>query len=140
MTVPSFDSSNEAPLAADQPPSRQPSQGALAPDAAGASASGGASPTPGGGRVLAAVRAVVRVVGSRDYVGVLIAIVALVLIIGVARPAFLRFGQLTDVLNQATFVAILACGMAMLLAMRELDLSVGSIYALTCGRRRHFDP
>ena len=70
-------------------------------------------------------------IASQDYIGVLIAIVVLVVIIGVAHPDFLAFGQLTDILNQATFVAILACGMTFLLAMRELDLSVGSIYGLT---------
>lgn len=119
MRVPSFDNGNE------------PNQASFTPDAAEASASGDLSPTPGGGRAPSVVRSAVRVIGSRDYIGVLIAIVVMVLVIGVGHPAFLRFSQLTDVLNQATFVAILACGMAMLLAMRELDLSVGSVYALT---------
>jgi ribose transport system permease protein len=57
--------------------------------------------------------------------------VVLVLVIGAVHPNFLALGQLLDILNQATFIAVLACGMAFLLAMRELDLSVGSIYALT---------
>lgn len=76
-----------------------------------------------------------QLVASQDYIGVLIAIVVLVLVIGALHPSFLAPGQLLDILNQATFVAILACGMAFLLAMRELDLSVGSVYGLTslCG-------
>ena len=61
----------------------------------------------------------------------LIATVALVLLIGAFYPNFLEFGQLTSILRNATYIGILACGMAFLLAMRELDLSVGSIYALT---------
>lgn len=73
----------------------------------------------------------VQAVASQDYIGVLTAIVVLVIAIGIIHPGFLAFGQLMDVLNQASFIAILACGMAFLLAMRELDLSVGSIYGLT---------
>jgi ribose transport system permease protein len=66
-----------------------------------------------------------------DYIGVLIATLVLTLGIGIAHPNFLAPGQLLDILDQATFTAILACGMAFLLSMRELDLSVGSIYGLT---------
>ncbi len=78
------------------------------------------------------LRSVVHMIASQDYIGVLIAIVVLVFAIGAIHPDFLAVGQLLDILNQATFVAVLACGMAFLLAMRELDLSVGSIYGLTC--------
>jgi ribose transport system permease protein len=74
---------------------------------------------------------IVRTVASQDYIGVLVAIVLLVLAIGALHPDFLAVSQLLDILNQAAFVAILACGMAFLLAMRELDLSVGSTYGLT---------
>ena len=66
-----------------------------------------------------------------DFIGVFIATIVLVLAIGALHPDFLAVSQLLDILNQATFVAVLACGMAFLLAMRELDLSVGSIYGLT---------
>ncbi|HET8843431.1 MAG TPA: hypothetical protein VFN35_18355, partial [Ktedonobacteraceae bacterium] len=73
----------------------------------------------------------VRAAASQDYIGVLVAIVVLTLGIGILHPDFLLPAQLLDILNQATFVAILACGMAFLLAMRELDLSAGSTYGLT---------
>lgn len=72
-----------------------------------------------------------RAVTSQDYIGVLIATVVLIIGIGIIHPDFLAASQIQDILSQATFVAILACGMAFLLAMRELDLSVGSIYGLT---------
>jgi ribose transport system permease protein len=72
-----------------------------------------------------------RATTSQDFIGVLVAIVVLALAIGALHPDFLVPGQLMDVLNQASFVAVLACGMAFLLAMRELDLSVGSTYGLT---------
>lgn len=77
------------------------------------------------------VYATTRAVTSRDYIGVLIATLVLAIVIGILHPDFLAFNQIMDILSQATFVAILACGMALLLAMRELDLSVGSIYGLT---------
>lgn len=76
-------------------------------------------------------RAATHIVITQDYTGVLVATVLLTLVIGVIHPDFLAVSQLLDILNQATFVAVLACGMAFLLAMRELDLSVGSIYGLT---------
>jgi len=79
----------------------------------------------------ASLRVFLRVIASQDYIGVLVATIVLVLAIGVVHPNFLAVGQLLDILSQASFVAILACGMAFLLAMRELDLSVGSVYGLT---------
>lgn len=66
-----------------------------------------------------------------DEIGVIAALVALVLVIGLFHPTFLHSAQLVDVVEQAAFVGILACGMTFLLAMRELDLSVGSVYALS---------
>src|ERR1700730_510098 len=62
----------------------------------------------------------VQAIVQKDYMGVLIAIVVLVLVIGVIHPDFLAPSQLLDILNQATFTAILACGVAFLPAMREL--------------------
>jgi ribose transport system permease protein len=72
-----------------------------------------------------------RTLLGQEYLGVLIATLALVLLIGAFHPRFLQFDQLMAIVNQATYIGILACGMAFLLAMRELDLSVGSVYALT---------
>src|ERR1700730_17206748 len=63
-----------------------------------------------------------QTVASQDYFGVLVAMVVLVLGISVLHPNFLAISQLLDILSQATFVAVLACGMAVLLSMRELDL------------------
>ncbi|MEU5697182.1 ABC transporter permease [Actinosynnema sp. NPDC020468] len=62
---------------------------------------------------------------------VLVATILLVVVIGVLRPAFLNPGQLLDVLNSSVYVALLAAGMAFLLAMREIDLSVGATFGLT---------
>ena len=86
---------------------------------------------PQGPRTGNGVRRAGRALLAQDYLGVLIATVALILVIGAFYPRFLQFDQLMAILQQATTIGILACGMAFLLAMRELDLSVGSVYALT---------
>jgi len=66
-----------------------------------------------------------------DGMGALAATIGLVLVTGVLRPDFLSAAQLIDVAQSAVYVGLLAAGMAFLLAMRELDLSVGSTFALT---------
>lgn len=76
-------------------------------------------------------RGLLRRVFGVDEVGVVVVLVALVLGIGAFHPDFLDRAQLIDVVRQAAFVGVLACGMTYLLAMRELDLSVGSTYALS---------
>jgi ribose transport system permease protein len=62
---------------------------------------------------------------------VLVATVALIVFIGVLHPDFLEWGQLKEVVQNATYVGIIAAGMAFLLSMREIDLSVGSMFGLT---------
>ncbi|MEV4898764.1 ABC transporter permease [Nonomuraea sp. NPDC050547] len=71
-----------------------------------------------------------RVFGVDEF-GVVVVLVVLVVAIGLFHPAFLDRAQLIDVVRQASFIGVLACGMTYLLAMRELDLSVGSTYALS---------
>jgi ribose transport system permease protein len=62
---------------------------------------------------------------------VLAATVLLALGIGVLHPEFFAWSQIKDVLAQSVYVGILAAGMAFLISMRELDLSVGSMFGLT---------
>jgi ribose transport system permease protein len=62
---------------------------------------------------------------------VLVATVALIVFIGIVHPDFLEWGQLKEVVQNATYVGIIAAGMAFLLSMREIDLSVGSMFGLT---------
>ncbi|MGH8880892.1 MAG: ABC transporter permease subunit, partial [Stackebrandtia sp.] len=61
---------------------------------------------------------------------VIAATLALVLAIGVLRPTYLRTNQILDVLQASTYVGLLAAGMAFLISMREIDLSVGSTFGL----------
>src|SRR3954469_12903503 len=61
---------------------------------------------------------------------VLVATIALAIGIGVLHPEFFAWSQIKDVLAQSVYVGILAAGMAFLISMRKLDLSVGSVLGL----------
>jgi ribose transport system permease protein len=62
---------------------------------------------------------------------VLVATVALILFIGIVHPDFLAWGQLKEIVQNAAYVGIIASGMAFLISMREIDLSVGSMFGLS---------
>lgn len=62
---------------------------------------------------------------------VLVATVALILFIGILHPNFLAWGQLKEIVQNAAYVGIIAAGMAFLISMREIDLSVGSMFGLS---------
>jgi ribose transport system permease protein len=66
-----------------------------------------------------------------EELGTALALVALVALIGAFHDEFLSTDVLLDTLRQAAFVAIVAYGMVFLLAMTEIDLSVGGIYAVS---------
>jgi ribose transport system permease protein len=62
--------------------------------------------------------------------GPLVGLVVLVAIIGFARPGFLDPANLMSLLEAATYPGMLAIGMVFVLAMREIDLSVGWTFHL----------
>src|SRR4051794_23195536 len=62
---------------------------------------------------------------------VLVATVALILFIGIMHPDFLTWAQLKEVVQNSVYVGIIAAGMAFLISMREIDLSVGSMFGLS---------
>jgi ribose transport system permease protein len=62
---------------------------------------------------------------------VLVATIALILFIGICHPDFLTWSQLKQVVQNAVYVGIIAAGMAFLISMREIDLSVGSMFGLS---------
>jgi ribose transport system permease protein len=72
-----------------------------------------------------------RWISDLESGSVTIATVVVLLAIGISHPAFLSPGQLLDVIEQSAFVGILAAGVAFLLSMREIDLSVGSIFGVS---------
>jgi simple sugar transport system permease protein len=63
--------------------------------------------------------------------GLLLALILLFVILAAVAPNFLSGRNMFNVLRQVSFVGIIACGMTMALIGAEVDLSVGSVVALT---------
>jgi ribose transport system permease protein len=63
-----------------------------------------------------------------DEAGVLVALLALVVIVGVLRPNFLQPTTLFQQLSGAAFIGMLALGMVFVVAVRDIDLSVGWVF------------
>ncbi len=61
-------------------------------------------------------------------IGVVAALLAMIAIVGIARPRFLNPINLLSILGNTTFLGMLSIGMVFLLAIREIDLSVGWIF------------
>jgi ribose transport system permease protein len=61
---------------------------------------------------------------------VLIATLVVILFFGAFHPDYLEWGQLKEIVQNAAYVGIIAAGMAFLISMREIDLSVGSMFGL----------
>ena len=62
--------------------------------------------------------------------GIVLVLVSLFAVVSVGHPRFLSAQSLTNLGQQSAFFGIMALGVVFLLAMRELDLSVGSNYAV----------
>lgn len=63
-----------------------------------------------------------------EETGVIIALVALVVFIGVANPLFLQPRSLLQLLANSAFIGMLAVGMVFVVAVRDIDLSVGWMF------------
>ena len=63
-----------------------------------------------------------------EETGVIVALVVMITIIGLAKPRFLNPINLFTVLGNTTFQGMLSLGMVYLLAIREIDLSVGWMF------------
>ena len=61
--------------------------------------------------------------------GLVVVFALMILAIGVPYPEFLSFGSIKTVLRQSALIGIIAFGMVFLVAMVEIDLSVGGIFA-----------
>ena len=77
------------------------------------------------------MQAVLALAFKANEASVITATAALILLIGALNPKFLAVSQLVDVVRQAVFVGVLASALSFLLAMREIDLSIDSSFALT---------
>ncbi len=63
-----------------------------------------------------------------EEIGVIVALLVMIVVIGVARPRFLNPINLLTILGNTTFEGMLSLGMVFLLAIREIDLSVGRMF------------
>jgi len=63
--------------------------------------------------------------------GILVAFVVIVAIFALLNPMFLSPTNLTNIVLQYTYILILAIGMVMIIVAGQIDLSVGSVVALT---------
>jgi ribose transport system permease protein len=68
--------------------------------------------------------------GWREESGLAAVFAIMILVIGVPHPEFFNFGSIKTILRESAFVGIIAFGMVYLVAMVEIDLSVGGIYAV----------
>jgi putative xylitol transport system permease protein len=71
----------------------------------------------------------VQRLGSRY--GIVLALLLIVLVLGLSTDSFLTAGNLTNVLRQVSINGILAVGMTFVILTGGIDLSVGSLLALT---------
>src|ERR1700731_1533366 len=78
--------------------------------------------------------------------GLVIVFLLMILGIGIPYPEFFSFGSIKTVLRQSALVGIIAFGMVHLVAMVEIDLSVGGIFAVASSlsalliKFHHVDP
>lgn len=63
--------------------------------------------------------------------GILVAFVAIVIFFAVLNPTFLSPGNLTNIVLQYSYILVLAIGMVLVIIAGHIDLSVGSVVALT---------
>jgi simple sugar transport system permease protein len=65
-----------------------------------------------------------------DQIGLLIGLLILIAFYSFAAPNFLTWSNLTNILQQSSYVGIIACGMTLVILAGEIDVSVGSATAL----------
>jgi ribose transport system permease protein len=107
---------------------------ATAPPSGQPPAAGAETPTPAAqppaGRAQSIDAAVKRILEFESN-SVLVATIVVAVAIGIFHSNFFAWTEIKNVLQQSVYVGILAAGMAFLISMREIDLSVGSMFGLT---------
>jgi ribose transport system permease protein len=78
------------------------------------------------------LHSLVRRVGQVDEIGVIGALIVLIVLLALLVPeTFLTAQNFINVSRQASYVGIMAVGMVFVIAMGDIDLSVGSIWMLS---------
>lgn len=78
-------------------------------------------------------RAVLRALVDRPSSGVVVLLLLLAAVMAAVSPSFLTLGNWFNIANQMSVVLLLALGMTVVLVVRGIDLSVGSVMALCAG-------
>ena len=77
-------------------------------------------------------RSLLRRIGQVDEIGVIGALIVLIVLLAALVPqTFLTVQNVINVSRQASYVGIMAVGMVFVIAMGDIDLSVGSIWMLS---------
>ena len=76
-------------------------------------------------------RAYGHFVRNLSRTGLLVGVVMLFAVGALLSPVFLSLPNLLNILRQAAFVGIIACGMTYVILAGEIDISVGSLVALS---------
>lgn len=63
--------------------------------------------------------------------GILVGFFIIVVLLSIVRPNFLRTANLINVLRQVSCIGMATLGVGMLIIMNQIDLSIGSTFALT---------
>jgi ribose transport system permease protein len=79
----------------------------------------------------APARRLLRAAAHQQDIPLILVLLALVAIVSVFHPDYLSEASLINIARTASFFAIMSIGTVFLLSMREIDLSVGSIYGLS---------
>lgn len=69
--------------------------------------------------------------GNIRQSGIFIALLAIVAFFSIVSPSFLSPGNITNIVLQYSYILILAMGMLMVIVLGQIDLSVGSLVAVT---------
>ncbi len=77
-----------------------------------------------------AQRQVLRRFLSSQHGGLVAALILLVVVLSLVAPYFLTVRNITNVLQQVSFLGIIAMGMTLVIVCGEIDISVGSAMAL----------
>ena len=63
--------------------------------------------------------------------GILIAFIIICILLSIARPVFLSYGNIMNVLRQVSCIGIATIGVGVLIIMGQIDLAIGSTFALS---------
>jgi ribose transport system permease protein len=73
----------------------------------------------------------IRRLVSADWTSAVLALIAVLVIVGIFHPEFLSVSQLVNVAQSSVYSALIALGLVFLIPQNEIDLSVGGNYVLT---------